>query len=248
MNKKDEIMTTDRLIFAPSQMHAMLPYITEISMGPSLLAYQIDLSGVKQISFDIEQSSCPAYLRQAVKKRKTEFYAVRLLAQLMLSKHFSITTSVTSLSEKLPQWPEGIQGSISHTQNQAVVVMSSLSNYLGIDIEHWIDQDFAAQSVHLILNPQELRLWQIVTGQQLSLVQFLTLSFSMKESLYKAVYQQVQQYIDFLDAEITEIDWLQQKLSLQFSPSLQQRFALKECYQGYWRIEPQYILTWITDV
>lgn len=240
-------MTTNRLIFDPIFIDTIGHYAEEILLDPSFITYQIDLESLNTLSLNFDEHH-PTYLRQACKKRIIEFCSARLLAQMMLRRHFKVTTSITSLTEKLPQWPLGIKGSISHSQNKVVVVVSTQVHDLGIDIEHWVDQDFAEQSVHLILNQTELRLWELQAGAKLNFVQFLTLSFSIKESLYKAVYEKVQQYIDFLEVHITEIDCLKQKLTLKFDPVLQKKFYLKHEYKGFWRSEEDYVLTWITDV
>ncbi len=73
----------------------------------------------------------------------------------------------------------------------------------------------------------------------------MSLIFSVKESLYKAVYSTAKQYIDFLEASIVDINFDNQTLTLAFTLETQQRYQLLEQYQGGWVVEQGCVMTWV---
>ncbi|MDM1021516.1 4'-phosphopantetheinyl transferase superfamily protein [Acinetobacter sp. VNK23] len=187
----------------------------------------------------------PYYLLNAVSKRLNEFYVGRILAQAILAQHFDYSASITSMSERLPIWPKDFRGSISHARDQVVVAISSQADYLGIDIEYIVDENFAKDSTALILTTYEQDLWQTGKIFGLNFCEYLTLIFSLKESLYKAVYPVAQSYIDFLEAFVEQIDMENQSVQLSFCPKVREKYGLLEHYQGYWQIQDNTVLTWV---
>jgi len=206
--------------------------------------YGLDLSKTLHLHID-QQLKPPKLIAQAHPKRQHEYLYGRILAQAVLKHHFGLDQPLTSLHEHLPIWPTHVLGSISHSQNKLIVALSDKASYLGIDIEHWVTSKFAQESAHLILTPSELELWKIKAYEFFDFSQFVSLIFSVKESLYKAVYPLAKQYIDFLEAFVVDIDFENQKLILAFAPEIRNRYQLLEQYQGGWKVEQDYIMTWI---
>ncbi|WHP06164.1 MULTISPECIES: 4'-phosphopantetheinyl transferase family protein [Acinetobacter] len=215
-----------------------------IALAEQVVNYTLELMDIPQIwqQYDLAR---PDYLLNAVPKRLNEFYAGRILAQAILQQHFSCLDSITSMSERLPIWPKGFKGSISHSNNKLVVAVSAQADYLGIDIEHIVDENFAKDSAALILTQSEQALWQTGQIQGLSFCEYLTLIFSLKESLYKAVYPVAQSYIDFLEAFVEQIDMENQSVQFSFCPKVREKYGLLEQHQGYWQIQDNTVLTWV---
>lgn len=101
------------------------------------------------------------------------------------------------------QWPGGLLGSISHTNDWAVaaVAVSSMceAQSIGIDLERIKSLDEGV--LKLIATPaerEELRAASSPTWHSTAL-------FSLKESLYKCLARDFGQFIEFHDVEITEI-------------------------------------------
>lgn len=215
-----------------------------IVLAEQVVSYTFELMDIPQIwqQYDLAR---PDYLLNAVPKRLNEFYAGRILAQAILQQHFDYSASITSMSERLPIWPKGFKGSISHSNNKLVVAISSQVNYLGIDIENIVDENFAKDSAALILTSAEQYLWKTGQIQGLNFREYLTLIFSLKESLYKAVYPVAQSYIDFLEALVEQFDFENKLVQLSFCPKVREKYGLLEHYQGYWKIEDERVLTWV---
>ncbi|WP_454666643.1 4'-phosphopantetheinyl transferase family protein [Acinetobacter calcoaceticus] len=209
-----------------------------------LYCYGLDLSKTLHLHID-QQLKPPKLIAQARVERKNEYLCGRILAQAVLSHHFGLDQPLTSMHEHLPVWPTHVLGSISHSQNKLIVALSDKASYLGIDIEHWVTSKFAQESAHLILTPFEFELWKIKASEFFDFSQFVSLIFSVKESLYKAVYPLAKQYIDFLEASVVDIDLENQKLLLAFVPETRNRHQLLEHYEGGWKVEQDCILTWV---
>lgn len=230
----------------PTLASACLQHATRIRLTANTICYRADISIINQIrqSYTLER---PSYLENASAKRLNEFFAGRILAQAILQQYFNCSMCISSTQLKLPQWPKGFIGSISHSNEQVIVAISSQSEYLGIDIERIVETSFAEESAVLILTPFEQRLWQAEISHYLSFCEYLTLIFSLKESLYKAVYPVAQNYIDFLEATTVEMNIENQSAILKFDQKTRQRYGLKPEYEGYWQFNNDDVITYIVQ-
>ncbi|ONN48946.1 NrgA [Acinetobacter genomosp. 33YU] len=232
-------------LYIPEQISKSIYEISSpIFLTSQLFCYGLDLSQTTHLHID-QRLEHPLKIAQARVERKNEYLCGRVLAQAVLNHHFGLDQSITSMHEHLPIWPTHVLGSISHSQNKLIVALSSNAVYLGIDIEHCVTSEFAQESAHLILTPCELELWKNKACECFDFAHYVSLIFSIKESLYKAVYPTAKQYIDFLEASIVDINFENQTLTLTFLLEIQQRYQLLEQYQGGWAVEQDHIMTWV---
>ncbi|EPX3986525.1 4'-phosphopantetheinyl transferase family protein [Vibrio cholerae] len=167
--------------------------------------------------FDEDQQrylASPAYhsLHKAVVKRQAEFVAGRKLAQQALKQiGQGYDRPIAIGTHREPIWPAGITGSIAHCDGWAVcAVLKAEHLSVGIDIEHQLEHQAAVEVQAMIGTAQE---WALL-AQQFALVSAVTLLFSAKESLFKALFPQVQIYLDFSDAQLIGLDGNQLTLRL----------------------------------
>lgn len=232
-------------LYIPEQLvKSIFEISSPVFFTSELFCYGIDLSKTQHLHIH-QQLEQPLKIAQARVERKNEYLCGRVLAQAVLNHHFGLDQPITSMREHLPIWPTHILGSISHSQNKLVVALSYNAIYLGIDIEHWVSSEFAQESAHLILTPSELDLWKSKAAGFFDFARYVSLVFSVKESLYKAVYPTAKQYIDFLEASIVDINFENQTLTLALTSQIQQRYQLLEQYQAGWTIEQDHIMTWV---
>lgn len=237
--------TLSNYLYIPEQISKSIYEISSpIFFTSELFCYGLDLSQTTHLHID-QQLEHPLKIAQARVERKNEYLCGRVLAQAVLNHHFGLDQPITSMHEPLPIWPTHVLGSISHSQNKLIVALSNNAIYLGIDIEHWVTSEFAQESAHLILTPSEFDLWKGKAAEFFDFARYVSLIFSVKESLYKAVYPTAKQYIDFLEASIVDINFENQTLMLSFCPETQQRYQLLEQYQGGWVAEQDHIMTWV---
>ncbi len=140
-----------------------------------------------------------------VAKRQAEYLAGRLCARTALNQLTDMASVPGSGENRAPQWPAGTLGSITHGSGWAGAVVGNSSDWrgLGLDIERIMPASRAERLVGEILTANErLRLEDLPTEQR---AQRISLTFSLKESLFKALYPQVLRYFYFQDAELLSV-------------------------------------------
>ncbi len=165
-----------------------------------------DIEAMQVESFQAEGLELPSSLRFAVKKRQIEFLCGRLCAKrCMESLGFDQTPTVLVGEDRAPIWPAGLVGSISHTDRLATAIMGPTRSVeaIGIDIERRIKEATPQMIKHICCELGELD--EIADGQQLSREEALTLIFSGKESLYKAIYPKLQRFYGFQAARVSSL-------------------------------------------
>ncbi len=179
----------------------------------------------------LEQSGIvlPPTLANAVLKRKVEFAAGRYCArQALRALGYDGQETLVIGQHRAPIWPDGFVGSISHGDGYALAVVASNQDWsgIGIDIERFLDHDAAQPLVPHLMNVAELAIG-IAAG--MSLEHWLTLVFSAKESLFKALYPYVGRYFNFLDVEVNALLGLG-GLTLQLLTTLSPHCIKGNCY------------------
>jgi len=153
--------------------------------------------------FDIHY---PTSLQRAVVKRKSEYLAGRLCAQQALKSIGILPIDILADDNRCPIFPEGIQGSITHTSKTAIAVVSKTPGLKGIGID--LEQLVKEELMHEIAS-------QIIFGEESDLLKSdkseprctFSLIFSLKESFFKAAYHQVGQFFNFDAVRLAEIDF-----------------------------------------
>lgn len=157
----------------------------------------------------------PVQIRQAHHKRQAEFIAGRVAAHYSMSA-IGQYQGVEINPDRSPLFPEALKGSISHSQNLAIAATipseAIPDTYLGIDIQHWFSHEETEDVATLVCKDVEIERLQ---DTHLSYQQKVTLLFSAKEALYKAIYPQVKEVLDFDVVELVDVS----TDHLVFSPS-----------------------------
>ncbi|HIB1590379.1 TPA: 4'-phosphopantetheinyl transferase family protein [Salmonella enterica subsp. enterica serovar Muenchen] len=159
----------------------------------------------------------PNKLNMAVVKRRAEYLAARYAAQRVLLMG-GCDRIPTISPDGSPVWPSGWCGSLSHTHEYAVAVVSpSVSNLIpGIDIEV-LSQDTMQETVHIFACTDELNL---LATSDIDYSTALLVIFSAKESLFKALYPEVGRFFNFDVAKVCKIDSLNQKITIELTKTL----------------------------
>lgn len=138
--------------------------------------------------FDAESAAAA----NAVPRRRHEFSAGRFMAhtamQMLLGRAFALPMG----PDRAPLWPEGVIGSITHTDAFGAVALALRGRWASVGIDLDVVSRFDASLASIICTPRERRL-----GLWLPLV------FSAKESVYKAQFALTRQWLDFADLEVS---------------------------------------------
>lgn len=188
----------------------------------------------------------PEQFREAIIKRKAEYLAGRYCAQQQLDALGIHDFELCQGDDRAPIWPDQVIGSISHHHRSAIVVTSQAQDngFLGIDTELIMKADVAENLREMIINEQENRLLAH-SGMPFNLA--LTLIFSLKESLYKALYPQVNKFFDCHAARVIQFAPLQGRCQLQLAESLSSVHVAGSVYQGQFIWNNQEVTTLVTD-
>ncbi len=144
-------------------------------------------------------------LKNAVPKRRVEYLAGRICAKQALAKIAITEFEIDSNEDRAPIWPEGVLGSISHTQGVAMAMVTDSLDVrgVGIDIETIMPNDQEQRLKPQILHPLEDEAFKALS-EHISCP--LTVIFSAKESIYKALYPSVKRFFGFDAAKLLSFD------------------------------------------
>lgn len=156
----------------------------------------------------------PARLQQAVSKRRAEYLASRLLVRSVMAELGIPDFVLTNAPDRSPCWPAGVQASLSHSDGVVVVTATRQPWAVGVDVEQSMSETTAIETAGLLMNEREHQLLRMLP---VSFNAAATLLFSLKESLYKALWPQLRQPMDFLDAALMSVDFAQQRATLQLN-------------------------------
>ncbi|MGV8921311.1 MAG: 4'-phosphopantetheinyl transferase family protein [Pseudomonas sp.] len=147
----------------------------------------------------------PATIQRSVAKRQAEFLAGRLCAREAMLQLDGRRYVPDIGEDRAPIWPVDICGSITHSHGWAAAIVGQRQQWrgLGMDMENLLDHDRARRLAAEILTPDELQRMAAAAEEQIGL--WVTLTFSLKESLFKALFPLVQKRFYFEDAQL--LDW-----------------------------------------
>lgn len=150
----------------------------------------------------------PASIQRSVAKRQAEFLAGRLCARAALLQ-LDGTCAVPAIDEdRAPVWPAHISGAITHSNGRAAALVALKDQWqgLGMDLENLLNTDRAQRLAKEILTAPELQ--RMAAGPASDIALLVTMTFSVKESLFKALFPIVRQRFYFEHAEV--LSWTHQ--------------------------------------
>ncbi len=188
----------------------------------------------------------PAHLQKAVSKRRAEYLASRYAARIALASEGVADFVLLNDPQRAPIWPAGFCGSLSHSAQRAVLLTAAArpQRWIGIDTESLMSAERAAELAEVIVTARE-RQW--LRQSEIPQAYAITLAFSLKESLYKALYPALRQFMDFHSAEVVELDVAQGRASLMLTRGFNAEFPAGRRFSGYFRQQQDEITTFVVD-
>ena len=178
-------------------------------------------------------------VRHAGSRRRREFAAGRTCARIALEKIGLHQYAIRCGADRLPRWPPGIVGSITHSTDYCAAAIGVHPRILGLGIDAEENAPLTIEETDLICSALELE-----RGAQASLpasVPVPRLIFSAKESFFKCYYPVVGQFLEFSDATVSIIDdnRFVAELDTDTAPTLLGR---RHC-EGRFMVDQYHILT-----
>ncbi|WP_196223352.1 4'-phosphopantetheinyl transferase superfamily protein [Roseibium sp. RKSG952] len=184
-------------------------------------------------------------LKRAVVSRRAEFLATRVLGKLMLRQLGLSETAIGRSADRSPIWPAGCRGAISHTSGVcAVIALRGAGGYAGVDVETIVGDQTRKEIAESILTPPEMALLGNLSEPEAN--HLLTLLFSAKETLFKALYPQVLRFFGFECAQMVAPPQGGQ-LGLRLTTGLTPDLTAGRAFHLRYMEHDCKILTWMTN-
>jgi len=167
-----------------------------------LVAVDFDSGGLQDQDFEHCGVEMPSNLHRAVAKRKAEYLAGRLCAREALRTVIGMGAVPGTGEDRAPQWPAGSVGSITHSHGKAAAIVGAAPHYasVGLDMEHLMPDQRALKLTGQVLTKAEQDRFGAALADTPG--EFLTLAFSLKETLFKALYPLTLKRFYFEHAEL----------------------------------------------
>ncbi|WP_248750108.1 4'-phosphopantetheinyl transferase superfamily protein [Pseudomonas sp. MWU15-20650] len=193
---------------------------------------------------DFQRSAVPppASIQRSVAKRQAEFLAGRLCARAALQQLDQLDCVPAIGEDRAPIWPGHISGSITHSTGHAAAIVGHKAQWrgLGMDVENVLTLERAERLASEILTADELQRMAALPRDQIALL--VTLTFSVKESLFKALYPIVQKRFYFEHAEVLE--WSQAgHVRLRLLTDLSNEWCHGKALEGQFVVEGEQLLS-----
>jgi enterobactin synthetase component D len=218
-------------------------HIEEISLPGVALRAAFNVAAYRDDLYPLLGVEFPGHLERAVAKRKAEFLCGRFLAGLALQRVAGYRAGVGIGEHRQPLWPANITGSITHTNDTAACLVShNPASCIGIDIENIVSEQTARSIADSVICESE----RILLSQcQEAFPLCLTVVFSAKETLFKALYPRVGFYFDFNAALVTDIDLAQGSIVVQLTRDLGQVHHTGDSFEIRLMLEAGRVLSYL---
>lgn len=172
----------------------------------------------------------PNNLLGAVYKRQNQFAAGRICAIKAAKDLLNETCYINQDAYGRPLWPNGLVGSIAHTNEIAIaeVVRSNKIYNIGIDTEKITNCPDIINSFNSFVLTEYEKDLLLSDKHKDDYIFYLYLIFSVKEAVYKCLNPLVNVFFDFYSVNIDFINTDNNKVELQLLQDLSGQF-----YKGY---------------
>jgi 4'-phosphopantetheinyl transferase EntD len=144
-----------------------------------------------------------AQIARAVEKRRREYGAARILGRSAMASLGVPAAPILNDADRVPTFPDGVVGGISHTRGLCVVAAAPASSYVGLGIDVEGASRLEEKLFDTILRPEELErldgLDAETRGRAAKVV------FCIKECAYKAQFPTSRVYFGFSGMSV-EVD------------------------------------------
>ena len=186
----------------------------------------------------------PEEINRCVNKRKAEFIAGRYLAKKALKKLGIENDLIPISASRGPIWPKNVVGSISHNASKALCAVSfSVNNsYIGVDVESYIDKPMVESLEAMIVSKDEKK---VLKKLNLPPNLGLTLAFSAKESLFKAINPHTGLYFGFEHARILTVSLKNKTITLELDSHFVPAASNTKKYLCEFQLNKQFVQTFV---
>ncbi|NOT27595.1 MAG: 4'-phosphopantetheinyl transferase superfamily protein [Acidobacteria bacterium] len=199
---------------------------------------QVDLDLTRPVPPEVESIPLAAGLERAVPRRQMQFRAGRYCAMRALAAldpRFG-RSPIDRATTGAPVWPEGVTGSITHTDDyaSAAVAWTAHTVSLGIDTERVMSTPQAQDVGSLLASAAELR---HCDAAGLSSLEAFTFVFSAKESVFKCLHPLVGRMFEFDDVRVFGVDAAAKAFHVRIVKDLSEAFPSGTLLEGRFAVD-----------
>ncbi len=176
-----------------------------------------------------------AAIAQSVAKRRDEFAAGRACAHICLDQLGLLAGPIPAGEMGMPHWPNGVTGSITHSDGiaMAVALRNGAVRALGIDIE---PVGSVTEAMHaIVLTPAERA---ALPSQDRAIA--ATAIFSAKEAFYKAQFPISRRFVDYCEVAV---ELAEGRFSVQIQSDIPSIGAAGQRFDGRWCMLDGHVLS-----
>jgi 4'-phosphopantetheinyl transferase EntD len=155
-------------------------------------------------------------------KSQAQYSASRFLAKKMMEFYGVKNFNLLNASDRSPIWPRDISGSLSHNCDTVILAVTRKDLLIGIDVETFMDKNTAQEVAGVVMMRKEI---EKIQHLPIPFRVAITIVFSLKESLYKALWPKLHQEIDFCHVSLIDIDYKTQCATLRLHKCFQKFFS-----------------------
>lgn len=144
-----------------------------------------------------------ALVAKAVASRQQEFATGRWLARGLLEEFGHRGATILREDDRIPRWPTGIVGSITHSKKLCMAAVASAERFHGVGIDLEPDEAVDREIERVVCRGAEHD-WVAAAGEA-ERGRRCRIVFSVKEAVYKAFYPRTRTFWSFQDV-LVEID------------------------------------------
>ncbi len=187
----------------------------------------------------------PPRVSLSVIKRRKEYFFGRLCAREAVRFFLpDFTDQIRTGSGGVPQFPGGLAGSITHDADGAAAICQPAEfGSLGLDMEPAMSAALAEELWMTVATREELALlcWRDAIKSLR-----LTLIFSAKEALFKAIYPEILCIPEFLTSAVINVNWTAGYMTLRLEKNLGGGWDRGRIILAYFVVDEGRVLTLVS--
>lgn len=163
----------------------------------------------------------PANIYQFHPARTSEFIQGRMCASMAYKKLTGRDLlELKAGDNRQPLWPPDVVGTISHNKHWVGAAVASSAELIGVGMDFEVMGRTRDDIAGYITNSNDVKNVEDLTSAEL-----LTLIFSAKESLYKALFPSVKKFFGFEAAAVTALDPVSKTFDIELLAPLNDEFS-----------------------
>jgi len=177
-----------------------------------------------------------AIISAAIEKRQKEFSSGRLCARALLEQLGFENFPLLAGDKREPLWPQGICGSITHSDGYCAAAISKTDKIKSIGLDAEVFSRFKENLLEQICLPSEIMVMNELSDDDFQ--KRFGLLFSAKEAFYKAQYPLTKIWLNFHDVSITVSG---DEFSLQLMSDISGPFKQNDEFKGRFHFDEKYV-------